>query len=101
MSTPATAAWRKISPVRLLPALPRGDRVEHVLRGHVERVDGVPLAALELDDDALDMDVLARPVELDPVPGHDELVARNVRGLERLADGLRGRRARPGDGGPP
>src|SRR5437773_5675822 len=98
MRTPPIAAWTKISAVRLLAVLPRGDRVEHVLGGKVERINRVPLEALELDDDALDVDVLSRLVELDAVPRHDELIAGDVGRDERLADRLRVGRPGPVDG---
>src|SRR3990167_5539699 len=101
MSTPPTAAWRTTSSVRslgpLLAVLPLRDRVEHVPRRRVERVDGVILPALHLKDDPLDAGVLARRVELDAIPRHDELVAGDVGRDQRPADRLRLGGARAGD----
>src|SRR2546428_5898063 len=97
--TPPTTAWAsrsKVSggaPERLLAVLPRRDRVDHVPRGHVEGPHRVVLAGLELHDDGLHERVLPVLVELDALPRHDELVAGNAGGHQRLLDGLGGQGA--------
>src|SRR5215216_3041693 len=70
---------------------------DDVGRGEMEGPYRHVLAVLHLDDDAGAERVLALPVELDPVPRHDQLIARDVRLRERPLDRLRLRRSGPVD----
>src|SRR6266545_6081541 len=115
MRTPERSVWRRSwavmgdgrrplrsrAPARrpaLLALVPGRQRPDHVLRGQGEGPDGLVLAALDLHHDAGALLVLPGLVELDPAPGHDELVARNVGLAQRLLDGLGLRRSGPVDG---
>src|SRR3990172_6512542 len=71
--------------IGLLTLRPLRDRIDHLGGGGLEGIDRVVLAPLELEDDPFDAGVLAGLIELDALPRHDELVAGDVGGDQRLA----------------
>src|SRR5215831_18038444 len=72
--------------------VPAGHRPNHIRAGQLKRPNGHVLSVLYLDDDAGAQGVLARGVELDSLPRHDQLVAADVGFGERLSHRFRLRR---------
>src|SRR5215470_12128043 len=74
--------------LRLLLLLVAGQGIDHLGGREVEGPDGRVGALLDLLQDGADARVLSLLVEAHARPRHDELVGRDVRGHERLADVL-------------
>jgi hypothetical protein len=66
----------------LFNLFPSREGIDHIRCGKIKGIDdfelGFPLFPLILSDQTPAFDVLARRIELDPIPWHDQLVTWNV-----------------------